>query len=397
MAAHSRHVLILGVAKTLTNFRGDLIRTMLAAGHRVTAVNDVYDADVATTLASWGVDFHVVPMWRAGMNPFADASTLVALTKLMRDVKPDVYFGYTVKASTLGVIAARMADVPRRVAMVVGLGYAFGERGGAGRAVARIAATQLYRRALPLADKVIFQNPDDLAYFVDSGLVSAGKAARVEGSGVDLDHFAVADLPDGPPTFLMLARLLRDKGVREYAEAARMVKRLRPEARFVLAGDTDANPASIARGEVLRWAAEGTLEWHGHVDEVRETIAGSHVGVLPSYHREGIPRASLEMLSVGRALITTDAPGCRETVIDGVNGLLVPPRDPEALAAAILRLIDEPALVARFGAASRRLAETRFDVVSVNARMMEFLGLDATARPVPWRARSRVPAMGAVT
>lgn len=390
-----RHILVFGVGRSLTNFRGPLIRAMLAAGHRVTAVGDEHHDDMAATLAAWGAEFRTVRMARAGMNPFGDLATVAALTRLMRGVRPDVFFGYTIKASALGVLAAWLAGVRKRVAMIAGLGYAFTEGNGTARRVARLGAETLCRVSFRLADKVIFQNPDDLNFFVDRGLVSRRQVLRVEGSGIDLDHFGLAPLPAAPLTFLMLSRLLGDKGVREFAAAARQVKQAHPEVRFLLAGDTDANPASVTRTEIAGWAAEGTLDWLGHVSDVRTAIAEAHVGVLPSYYREGVPRSLLEMMAMGRALITTDAPGCRETVNDGANGFLVPPRDADALAAAMLKLVRNPSLVARFGAESRRIAAIRFDVNSVNRAMLDAFGLTEGAPTVVQEIPPAVAAVGA--
>lgn len=369
-----RHVLVLGVARTLVGFRGPLIRAMLAEGHRVTAVSDEYHPEMAETLAAWGADFRTVSLARTGRNPLSDLASLYELVALMRAVRPDVFFGYTIKPATLGVLAARLAGVKRRVAMIAGLGYAFTEGGGPARAMVRFAAETLCRQTLRFADRVIFQNPDDEKFFVEHGFVSESKAARVAGSGVELDHYAPAPLPDGPLTFVLLARLLRDKGVGEYAAAARIVKSRYPETRFLLAGAVDPNPTSITHAEVEAWTRDGTIEWLGQVNDVRQCIAQAHVGVLPSY-REGIPRSILEIMSMGRAVVTTDAPGCRETVVPGLNGFLVPLRDAGAVAEAMLRFAAEPGLAARFGSQSRRIAKQRFDVHDVNARMLELLGL----------------------
>jgi glycosyltransferase involved in cell wall biosynthesis len=362
---------------------------MLAAGHRVTAVSDEYHADMSESLGAWGADFHVVPFARAGMNPLADATTVHALAQLMRNVRPDTYFGYTIKPSTYGMLAARLAGVRCRAAMISGVGYALTEGRGTRRRLARTGVELLCRWTLRLADRVVFQNPDDQAVFVRRHLVPADKTARVNGSGVDLDHFPVVPHARGPLTFLLLARLLRDKGIVEYVEAARLIKRLHPDVRFLLAGPRDANPSSITSGELDAWTAEGVIEWLGAASDVRPVIAASHVGVLPSY-REGTPRSILEAMAMGRAVVTTEAPGCRETVIHGETGLLVPPRDASALAEAMLRFVTDPGLAVRMGAAGRRLAERRFDVNAVNARMLSIMGLaEQRRRARPERSAAR--------
>lgn len=369
-----KHVLILSnAARTLIRFRGHLIKELVRRGHRVTACAAEEDEEVTRTLSEWGVEFVPVRLGRTGMNPLADLSALGELVGLMRRLRPDVFFGYTIKPVAYGLLAARLCAVPRRIAMITGLGYAFTEGPGAKRSVARIAAKAAYRLALLFADQVIFQNGDDREYFINSGLVHRPEqTALVAGSGVDLDHYAPAPLPDGPVQFLMIARLLHDKGVREFAEAARTVKRKHPEARFILVGRYDSNPAGIKPAEVTAWTREGILEHRGELTDVRPEIAACHVYVLPSY-REGMPRTVLEALAMGRAIITTDVPGCRETVVDGENGVLVTPRDAGTLATAMLRCAVDRSFVAAAGERSLALARARFDVNAVNAAIVTII------------------------
>jgi glycosyltransferase involved in cell wall biosynthesis len=199
---------------------------------------------------------------------------------------------------------------------------------------------------------------------------------QVGGSGVDLARFASAPLPPGPPTFLLIARLLRDKGVVEYVEAARRVRKRRPDARFQLLGPLDPNPAAISRAELEAWVAEGAIEYLGETRDVRPYLAKATVYVLPSYYREGLPRSIVEAMAMGRPIITTDAPGCRETTVDGQNGYLVPSRDSAALAAAAMRFADDPALAHAMGRRSRQIAEARFDVNRINAALLAAMRLD---------------------
>ena len=233
----------------------------------------------------------------------------------------------------------------------------------------------MYAVALRGAHIVFFQNPDDEQLFRASGLVGRGqRRVRINGSGVDLEHYAPAPLPDGPLIFLMVGRLLREKGVFEFVEAAGRVKALRPAARFQLLGGLDPNPTSITEEALRRLQEDGTIEYLGTVTDVRPMIEDAHVIVLPSYH-EGMPRSVLEGMSMGRAIITTDAPGCRETVETGENGFLVPVRDTDALTAAMLDLIDDRGKVSAMGAKSRQMAELRFDVHAVNQVILESMGL----------------------
>jgi glycosyltransferase involved in cell wall biosynthesis len=205
------------------------------------------------------------------------------------------------------------------------------------------------------------------------GIVPPDKIALAGATGIDLAEWPVTPLPDAPLTFILVARLLRDKGIGEYVAAARMLRADHPELRFLLLGGTDDNPASITRSEMDAWAAEGLIVWPGHV-AARPWLAQAHVFVLPSY-REGVPRSTQEAMAMGRAIVTTDTPGCRETVVEGRNGFMVPPRDPAALASAMHHFVDNPADIARMGSESRRLACERFDVHVQNDRLLGFMGL----------------------
>ncbi len=356
----------------LRNFRGALIEAMLSRGHEVVAAAPALRADGPTRhwLEERGVACWDIPLSRTGLGPCADMLTLFALYRLMRRVRPGLSLCYTVKPVIWGGLAAWCARVPRRVALITGLGYAFtGEMRGR-RARIRWLVQRLYAIALRRATLVFFQNPDDPADFCRWGLLPPDVPVEVvNGSGVDIAAFAPAPLPEGPLRFLLIARLLGDKGIREYVAAAARLRARWPDTEFHLVGPLDTNPDAIARNEVERWHASGDVIWHGRLDDVRPAIAAAHVYVLPSY-REGTPRTVLEAMAMGRPIITTDAPGCRETVQEGVNGFLVPARDGEALAAAMERFLGHPDLVARMGLAARRLAEERYDVRKINAAML---------------------------
>nr|WP_225433206.1 glycosyltransferase family 4 protein [Thauera sedimentorum] len=201
-------------------------------------------------------------------------------------------------------------------------------------------------------------------------LVSPDQTECVGAIGVDLDHFAPASSVVEPLVFILAARLLVEKGVREYVEAARLVRRLRPEVRFILLGSPDQNPGSVSHSELLEWSSEGVVEWQAHVDDVRPWLARASVYVLPTWYREGVPRGIQEAMAMGRPVITTDMPGCRDAVVDGETGLLVPPRDSRALADCMLRFVDAPGLVCRMGQAARKFAEQAFDVHAANDRIL---------------------------
>ena len=371
-----RILLLDAQANTMLNFRGEFIRALVRDGYSVTVATADSNPDVAKRLSEGGVSVCCIPFERAGMNPFADILSLYKIYVSLKKLQPDIFLGVTIKPSTLGVIAARLAGVPRRMALITGLGYAFTDGPEFKRSIARIAARWIYKFGLRFTQTTIFQNEDDRALFVKTGLIQEGRATRVNGSGVNLEEFALLPMPPRPFTFLMISRLLKDKGVREYVGAARIIKRLHPQTRFMLVGARDQNPTAIAQDELQNWIDEGVVEYGGSVADVRPAIAACHVFVLPSYYREGIPKTLMEALAMGRPIITTHTPGCRETVKCGLNGLLVPARDVNALAAAELELLksSEQTLMC-YGAESRSLAEEKFDVNIVIDQLRAVLNL----------------------
>ena len=371
-----RILLIAGLAESLINFRGSLIAALQARGLQVhVAAPDLPQGDpIRQQLQARGVVVHSVALRRTGTNPVADAHALWSLWRLMRRVRPDYVLGYTIKPVIYGSLAAWLAGVPRRFALVTGLGYAFQQQGQGGALQALVQ--RLYALALARVHTVFFQNPDDEALFRARALVAPGaRTCVVNGSGVDVAAFSVAPLPPGPPCFLLIARLLGDKGVREYAQAARRVRALHPGVRCLLVGWIDTNPDAIAQLELDAWVREGTLEFMGRLADVRPAIAACSVYVLPSY-REGTPRTVLEAMAMGRAVITTDAPGCRETVANGVNGFMVPVQSADALEQAMLKFVHNPDLAARMGLRARRVAEDKYDVHKVNTVMLRAMELD---------------------
>lgn len=379
------HIVVLGTQpEWLSGLRGPLIRDFLARGYRVTAIGAEEMASVRAKLESWGAEYAVVPLRRAGLNPLSDLRALLALYRTLRRLKPDLLFAYTVKPIVYGLPAAWAARVPRRYAMIAGRGYAFHAGPERSRRLARLAGTVLVRFAFRFADGVLFHNNEDLAYFRDNRILGhATRARRIWGSGVDLDHHRPVEMPPlrpgQPVRFLMIGRLIRDKGVREYAAAARTVKRESPATQFILAGPTDPSPNGISASELDAIRSDGAVDYVGPLDDVRAAIAQCHVVVLPSYY-EGLPRSVLEGMAAGRAIITTYGPGCADTVEPGVSGLLVPPRDAEALAEAMRRCIADPAFVAAAGRRSLELARDKFDVERVNADIADFLGIEAPPR-----------------
>lgn len=371
-----KFLLIAGYPDSLLNFRGPLLRALMAKGLEVhVAAPDLPpNSMIRQKLEALGVQVHEVALKRTGMNPLADMTTVYHLWRLMRRIKPDFSLGYTIKPVIYGNFAAWLAGVPRRFALITGLGYAFqGEAGQ--RTWLKRTVQSLYRAALGKAHKVFFQNPDDEALFQSLGIIkpSDQKTIVVNGSGIDVSHFAITPLPP-VIEFLLIARLLGDKGVREYVKAATMVRQQHPDVRFGLVGWIDENPNAIGENELQHWIESGDVQFYGRLDDVKPAIARCSVYVLPSY-REGTPRTVLEAMAMGRPIITTDAPGCRETVVNGDNGFLVPVKAVDELAIAMLKFVAQPGLVSRMGERSRQIAEEKYDVNKVNEHMLREMGV----------------------
>ena len=370
----ARKVLLLGsFAPSLINFRGPLIAAMIERGHAVVAAAPRLDEATAEALRELGATPREIPLSNASLNPFSLLRSIREMRAIIRDERPDVVLSYTIKPVIVGAIAARAERVTTIVSLITGAGYAFTGGRELKRLLSRAVASLLYRLAFKRSEVIIFQNPDDERLFREQRLVPRGHETHiVNGSGVDLTHFAPAPVPDGA-AFLMIARLLKDKGIREFAEAAKRLKAEHPEVPITLVGDFDPSPNSLSRRELDELIRCG-IDYKGHLADVRPAIASCSVYVLPSY-REGTPRSVLEAMAMGRAIITTDAPGCRETVRDGENGFLVRPRDSNSLFEAMMRLVGEPSLALSMGAASRRIAEAKYDVRQVNANLLRYAGL----------------------
>lgn len=376
-----RIMVVASFAHSLVNFRGPLICAFQEAGLEVHAVAPGMLSDKTTRreLEAWGVVVHEVPLRRTGTNPIKDMAAMSALYRLFRLVRPDAVLAYTIKPVIYATLAAWLARVPRRFALITGLGYAFTGEAKGKRAAVLTLVRHLYTQAIGQAHRVFFQNPDDRDLFRELGLLPERVPSQVvNGSGIDTAHFTVAQLPLGGPVFLLIARLLGDKGVREYVAAAALVRQRHPQAVFRLVGNLDDNPDSISRTELQEWMGAGHVEYLGQLDDVRPTIAETSVYVLPSY-REGTPRTVLEAMAMGRPIITTDAPGCRETVVQGDNGFLVAVKSVDALVDAMERFIHHPGLMASMGHRSREIAEEKYDVHKVNAVMLEAMGISMPA------------------
>jgi len=376
-------LIIASFLPSVLNFRGKLLEAIYQQGYEIhiIAPNLTSFSAEHEKLLNLGYFVHEVSMQRTGTNPVADLKTLRCMYTLIKKIKPAYVLSYTIKPIIYGTLAAWLAKVPNRYTLITGLGYAFQNvETQTKRSVFQKLVHGLYRQALSRSHKAFFQNPDDLKLFQDLKLLNAQiPTVVVNGSGVNVADFNVLPLPVTVDqkvkiSFLLIARLLVDKGVREYAEAAKVIKHKYPYVEFNLVGWIDENPSAIGQPELDQWIASNTLKYWGKLSDVRPAIAESSVYVLPSY-REGTPRTVLEAMAMGRAIITTDAPGCRETVTDGDNGFLVEVKSVENLVKAMEKLIVQPELIAQMGKRSREIALHKYDVHQVNAHMMQEMGL----------------------
>ena len=355
-------------------FRHELLKAWKSTG-LITLAAGAPSSDLRSSLERLGIKYLDYPVQRNGMNVSRDLKTFISLWKMFRAQKPDVVLAYTIKPVIWGGLALWFFPGIRFYALITGLGYAFQSGNRQGGLTSLVSL--LYRLSLLRAEKVIFQNAENLEELVARGCVSRGKCARVYGSGINLSHFCIAPLPANPMVFLGIGRLLGDKGVREFVNAARRVHAVHPNVRFQWLGGADPSLDGIPRDEVRYWQEDGVLEYLGMTSDVRPYLAACHVFVLPSYH-EGMPHSTLEAMAMGRAVLTTDVPGCRETVEQGLNGFLVPKADATALAERMIWFIKHPEVLHEMGQASRRLAEERFDVHKVNAEMLRIMRMECS-------------------
>ena len=355
----TRLLFLLNDAPFFVSHRLPLAARARAAGFDVHVAVPHDDAAVATISAA-GITCHDVPLRRGGRGLVGELRLLGAYWRLVGALRPDLLHAVTMKPVLYGGFVARLRRVPAVVHAVTGLGYLF-LIDGAAAALQRTLVLALYRFALGHRNvRAIFQNPDDLALFTAQRVVRPGTDVMIRGCGVDLDRYPAApELPE-PVVVLFPARIIGDKGVREFVNAARLLRERGSDAIFRIAGRLDPdNPTDVGAETVRRWQSEGWIEWHGFLADMAAAFAACHVVCLPSY-REGLPRVLIEAAASARPIVTTDVPGCREVVADGDNGFLVPARDAAAVAEALARLIDDADLRRRMGTAARRRAAAEF-------------------------------------
>lgn len=379
MLVHYMKVAIIGTtAFTLYGFRSDLIRTLVGLGHAVYAFAMDYDESSKEKVRGLGavpVDYRLS---RGGLNPFADIATTYMLVRTLKGIKPDLVFSYFAKPIIYGSIAAKIAGVPKIIGMVEGLGYNFtDQQEGIVTKVKMIRNVQvfLYRLAFPCLDTLIFLNHDDPRDLLEKYGLKVNRVVVLGGIGVDLEQYPYSKVNTETIKFLFIGRLLKEKGIYEFVQAAQLVKSQSKEVEFIVLGGVDVdNPGALRSDELNALVASNVITYPGHVSDVVEWIRLSSVFVLPSY-REGLPRSTQEAMAIGRAVITTDVPGCRETVIDGVNGFIVPKWSAKEMAEKMIYLIEHPHEIERMGNESHRIAQEKFDASIVNAKLIEIFGI----------------------
>jgi glycosyltransferase involved in cell wall biosynthesis len=349
-----RVVLVANSTWNIVNFREGLIGAVREAGYEPIVIAPD-DPGVKDRMAALGVERYEVRLDRGGLNPFADLRLLLSYRRLLGELRPAAFLGFTIKPNIYGTLAAKSLKIPA-IPNVSGLGTAFIGGGPLERIVAG-----LYRVAFRGLRSVFFQNPDDQALFIERRIIRADQAKLIPGSGINLDRYRPAPIPDGPFTFLLIARLLGDKGVREYVAAAKLLRPQVPGVRFQLLGPLDEqNRTAIARAELDEWVAEGAIEYLGPAEDIRPAIAQASAVVLPSY-REGMPRSLLEAAAMGRPLVATDVPGCRHLVDEGVTGFLCEAKNAASLANALQKMVHaSPAERQAMGETARKRVQAEF-------------------------------------
>ena len=334
-----------------------------------------YDVVVATRIKkhrdrilSAGLKLIPISMLRNGRNPWTEFLSICELVRVYRSERPDIVHHIAIKPAVYGALAARISRIPKVVNAIAGMGYVFASRSWKARILQPVLTCAMRSLLNRPNSRIILQNPDDFSMLVEVGVADPERTDLILGSGVDVEEFQHFPEPDGDTTVMMSSRMLWDKGVGEFVEAARLLKSEGIRARFVLVGDSDTeNPGTVPGSRLKAWKDEGAIEWWGHRNDMPAVLAQAHIVCLPSYYREGVPKSLIEAASCGRPIVTTDSPGCREIVRDGENGFLVPVRDSAALAVAIRKLMDDPPLRRRFGVRGRELVMKRFSLEKVIA------------------------------
>lgn len=351
-------------------FRLDLMKELIKHGHSVIAIGSEPEANWSAKFDHFKISYHYLPVSRNGINPFTDIKTIVALYGLLNRERPELILSYHSKTIIYGNIAGWLIGITEIYSIFTGLGSIFRGQGLKNRVLKEIMKMQ-YKVACSIAKRVFFQNPDDQNEFIRQKIVPSKKCHIINGSGVNVEHFKPVALPE-QIAFLFIGRIIKDKGVVEYLEASRLVKKMYPNIRFILIGPFDTNPSSLHPSEIDKYKIDETIEYYGKQSDVRTYIGQSSVFVLPSYH-EGTPKTVLEAMAMGRPIITTNTVGCKETVKDGLNGFLVPVRNINAIAEKMIWFINNPSFISSMGQESIRMCHEMFDVHKVNAQIIKHM------------------------
>jgi glycosyltransferase involved in cell wall biosynthesis len=353
-------------------FRMDMMKEFIKKGHTVIALGSEPEEEWGKKFQEYNIDYRQLYVERNGINPLKDLKTLRSLYTFMKKEKPDKVFAYQAKTVVYGSLAAKLNGVADVYPLIAGLGSIFRGEGFKNKIVKAIMKIE-YWAACKCSKKVFFQNLDDQNEFIQNGLVNKNKTVIINGSGVDLDKFKPSRLPE-EASFLYIGRLIRDKGIMEYLKACKEVKEKHPHVRCLLVGPYDSNPSALKPEELAPYIKSGVIEYFGEQNDVRPFISQCSTYVLPSYH-EGTPKTVLEAMAMGRPIITSDAPGCRETVIEGLNGYLVKVKDIKGLANKMEYLITNPEICRNMGQASEKIAREKYDVKIVNQSIIQTMGL----------------------
>jgi len=370
----SKIVVISSHTKSLINFREEMIKDFVKLEHEVITLGP--DEGFENQIEEFGAKYINYPLKRTGLNPLQELKSLFFIIKILRRIKPNKILSCAIKPAIYGSLAANLAGIPKIYSMITGLGYIFTDTSFK-QFILSFLVKNLFRFALRNNRAILFQNPDDLKFFQKSNLLSKNvKPVLINGSGVDIMKYYFSEPKLKPISFLLIARLIWDKGIKEYITAARILKDKYPDIKCKLLGPYDSNPAAVQITHIKEWIKEGIIDYLGETDDVRPYIANCSAYVLPSYYREGTPRSILEAMSMGKPIITTDAPGCRETVLNGINGFLVPVKNSALLANAMERFILEPDLICEMGIKSREIAQKKYDVRKINKVILKTMGIN---------------------